>query len=274
MVKLAVRDVAYNFEIAGPEEARPLLLLHGFTGSSQNWLPILPLLAPMRQIIAVDLLGHGRSSVPTRPARYSMEAAAADLVDLLDQLAIEQTDLLGYSMGGRLALYLAAQAPQRVGALILESASPGLKSKEEQLARREQDNTLADRIERDGLEAFVDYWESLPLWASQQQLPDDGRATLRQQRLQNNPVGLAHSLRGMGTGAQPAQWARLGKLRPSTLLLAGELDEKFVAINREMAGLIPDARLEIVPGAGHAVHLERPSHYAALVGKFLRTHTK
>jgi 2-succinyl-6-hydroxy-2,4-cyclohexadiene-1-carboxylate synthase len=274
MVKLTVRDVAYNFEIAGLEDQRPLLLLHGFTGSSQSWLPVLPLLAPQRQIIAVDLLGHGRSPSPVRAIRYGMETVAADLLDLLDQLAIEQTDILGYSMGGRLALYLAAQAPQRVGALILESASPGLKSKEEQQVRRQQDNALADRIEREGLEAFVDYWQNLPLWASQQQLPDDVRANLRQQRLQNNPTGLANSLRGMGTGAQPSQWGRLGKLRPSVLLLAGELDEKFVAINREMAALMPDARLEIVAGAGHAVHLERPSHYAALVGKFLRTHTK
>ena len=274
MVKLTVRDVAYNFEIAGSSEKRPLLLLHGFTGSSQNWLPLLPLLAPFHQIIAVDLLGHGRSTVPTRPARYSMEQTAADLMDLLDQLAIEQTDLLGYSMGGRLALYMACQSPRRFPTLILESASPGLKSKDEQLARRQQDTALAGRVEQDGLEAFVDYWESLPLWASQQQLPADVRATLRQQRLQNNPIGLANSLRGMGTGTQPSQWGRLGKLGLPVLLLAGELDEKFVALNQEMAGLIPGARLEIVPGAGHAVHLERPSHYAAAVGKFLRTHTK
>ena len=266
--------MVYNFEIAGSGEERPLLLLHGFTGSSQNWLPLLPHLTQQRQVLAVDLLGHGRTPSPPRAIRYGMEVVAADLLDLLDQLAIEQTDILGYSMGGRLALFLAAQAPQRIGALILESASPGLKDKEEQLARRQQDNTLADRIEREGVASFVDHWESLPLWASQKQMSEDNRATLRQQRLQNNPVGLANSLRGMGTGAQPSQWGRLGKLRLPTLLLAGELDAKFVAINREMAALLPNARLEIVPGAGHAVHLERPSHYAALVGKFLRNHTK
>lgn len=253
---------------------RPLLLLHGFTGSSRNWEPLLPYLAPHREIIAVDLLGHGRSPAPPRANRYSMELIAADIVDLLDQLAIEQTDILGYSMGGRLALYLTTQVPQRVSALILESASPGLKNKDEQLARRQQDNALAARIEKEGLNAFVAYWESLPLWASQASLPAETREALRQQRLQNDPVGLAHSLRGLGTGAQASQWGRLRRLAMPVLLLAGELDEKFVAINREMAGLIPQARLEIVPEAGHAIHLERPLIYADLVLRFLQVGRK
>jgi len=274
MVKLAVRDVTYSFEIAGSGEKRPLLLLHGFTGSSRNWEPVLPELAARFMVIAVDLLGHGRSAAPTRPARYMIEAAAADLIDLLDQLAIEQTSLLGYSMGGRLALYLAAQYPQRFQALILESASPGLKEKAEQIERRQRDNELAARLEREGLEAFVDYWESLPLWASQEQLAEEVRAGLRRLRLQNDPVGLANSLRGMGTGAQPSQWNRLSKLRLPVLLLAGELDSKFVAINQEMARLIPGAWLEIVPEAGHTVHLERPSRYAKLVRAFLDFSTK
>jgi 2-succinyl-6-hydroxy-2,4-cyclohexadiene-1-carboxylate synthase len=270
LVKLAVRDVVYNFEVAAMGAERPLLLLHGFTGSSRNWEPLLPYLVTQRQIIAVDLLGHGRSPSPPRANRYSIELIAADMLDLLDQLAIEQADILGYSMGGRLALYLATQAPQRVSALILESASPGLKSKDEQLTRRQHDNALAERIEKEGLKAFVDYWESLPLWASQAGLPAETRETLRQQRLQNDPVGLAYSLRGLGTGAQASQWGRLHRLPMPVLLLAGELDEKFVAINQEMAALIPGAQLEIVPGAGHAIHLERPLLYGELIRNFLQ----
>lgn len=255
-------------------EERPLLLLHGFTGSSRNWEPLLPYLAPHRQVITLDLLGHGRTPAPPRANRYSMELVAADIIDLLDQLAIEQTDLMGYSMGGRLALYLAVQAPQRIRSLILESASPGLKDKDDQLARRQQDNALAGRIEKEGLEAFVDYWESLPLWASQAGLSAEIRDELRQQRLQNDPVGLAHSLRGLGTGAQASQWGRLHRLPMPVLLLAGELDEKFVAINQEMAALIPKAQLAIVPGAGHAIHLERPLIFADLVLRFLRAQAK
>jgi len=83
MVKLAVRDVQYNLEISGQGE-RPLLMLHGFTGSSQNWQPVLPVLDERFMVIAVDLLGHGRSSIPARPARYMIESAAADLINLLD----------------------------------------------------------------------------------------------------------------------------------------------------------------------------------------------
>ncbi len=273
MVKLTIHDVQYNFEISGQGE-RPLLLLHGFTGSSQNWQTILPQLEPRFLSIAVDLLGHGRSAAPPRPARYLMEAAAADLIDLLDQLDIEQTSVLGYSMGGRLALYLASQYPQRCQALILESASPGLADKTARAERRQQDNALAQRIEAEGMESFVDYWESLPLWASQAQLSDESRARLRAQRLQNNPIGLANSLRGMGTGAQLSLWSRLPRLTMPVLLITGELDAKFVAINQEMAGHIPEARLAVVPEAGHAVHWERPLRYAELVRGFLEFNTR
>ncbi|MBK7918181.1 MAG: 2-succinyl-6-hydroxy-2,4-cyclohexadiene-1-carboxylate synthase [Chloroflexi bacterium] len=273
MVKLAVRDVQYNLEISGQGE-RPLLLLHGFTGSSQNWQPVLPVLGERFMVIAVDLLGHGRSSIPARPARYMIESAAADLINLLDQFDIEQVNLLGYSMGGRLALYLATQYPQRCQTLILESASPGLADKTARAERRQQDNALAERIEREGIETFVDYWESLPLWTSQAQLPAETRAALREQRLQNNPLGLMNSLRGMGTGAQLSVWTHLPRLTMPVLLVTGELDAKFAAINREMADLIPGSRLSVVPDAGHTVHLERPQRYAELVRGFLEFNTK
>ena len=142
--------------------------------------------------------------------------------------------------------------------------------------RREQDNNLADFIEREGIAAFVARWEALPLWASQAQLAEEVRVQLRRRRLQNNPVGLANSLRGMGTGRQPSLWGHLAVLDVPVLLLAGELDNKFVAINRKMARLLPRATLQIVPGAGHTVHLERPLlflqdslHWFLCDGKFL-----
>ncbi|HFQ93930.1 MAG TPA: 2-succinyl-6-hydroxy-2,4-cyclohexadiene-1-carboxylate synthase [Anaerolineae bacterium] len=264
---LNIRGCRYFVTTQG--NGRPLLLLHGFTGSSQNWQAITPALSSRYRVAAVDLLGHGRTDSPPDPARYQMAEAASDLIAILDELGAAQVDLLGYSMGGRLALYTTVHHPRRINRLILESASPGLKTEQERRERRQRDNALADRIEREGIEAFVNFWEGLPLWDSQKGLAAAARQNLRKQRLQNNPVGLANSLRGMGTGIQPSLWEQLGNLKMPVHLIAGALDDKFAEINRQMVRQIPTARLEIAPDAGHTVHLERPLLFQGKVLEFL-----
>lgn len=265
-----INGVTYHYLMrAGDEDGRaPLVLLHGFTGSATNWRPLLPAFAHYRTI-AVDLLGHGRSAVPPDPERYRMDRVAADLVALLRALDALPCHLLGYSMGGRLALYTAVHHKTAVRSLLLESASPGLEHAAERQQRRGSDEQLAAFIEREGIAAFVQRWEALPLWASQAQLPEATRAQLRQQRLRNRPQGLANSLRGMGAGQQPPLWAQLPGLAMPVLLLAGVLDEKFVAIGRRMAAQLPAATLHVVPGAGHTIHLERPHTFTTAVLDFL-----
>jgi len=272
-VRLVVNGVYLNVEAAGFQPP-PLVLLHGFTGSHASWRALPADWSRQFQVIAVDLLGHGRSDAPADPARYAMDRCVADLASALDQLGAAAVNVLGYSLGGRVALHFAAAHPERVRALILESASPGLAIPEERAARIAADEALAGRLERDGLEAFVDYWERLPLFASQARLPAEARAALRAQRLQNNPVGLANSLRGLGTGAQPSLWERLPELHAPTLLVAGALDEKFTAIARQMAAHLPAARLGIVPDAGHTVHLEQPDTFQRLIAEFLGRPTR
>jgi 2-succinyl-6-hydroxy-2,4-cyclohexadiene-1-carboxylate synthase len=267
-----VNGLDYFVTAAG--NGRPLILLHGFTGSSENWEELTAVLAPHFHVIAIDLPGHGRTTSPPNPTRCQMEKVAADVTEIVQHILSASSaplrfNLLGYSMGGRLSLYIALHYPHLINTLILESASPGLAAEAERAARRQRDNALADRIERDGIPAFVDFWETLPLWESQKQLPEAKRQSLRRQRLQNNPTGLANSLRGMGTGVQPSLWPRLGELEMPVLLLAGALDEKFVGINRQMAAQIPAARLEIVSDAGHTVHLERPSVFQHHLTNFL-----
>ncbi len=243
----------------------PLLLLHGFTGSAEEWAGLVPALAPLRQVIAVDLPGHGRAPAPDDPACYTMERAVAGLLALLDHLGHAVCDVLGYSMGGRVALHLAATAPARVRALILESASPGIEDPAERAARAAADEALAARIEREGLEWFVDHWAGLPLFASQARLPEAARAALRERRLRGSATGYANSLRGMGAGRQRSLWADLPALRVPALIISGELDEKYVAIGARMAAAMPLARQVIVPGAGHTVHLEQPEAFQELV---------
>ncbi len=264
---LSLNDILLHIKTTGA--GRPLVLLHGFTGAGASWAEHVPALARGRRVVAPDLIGHGASAAPEDPARYRMEPCVTDLLALLDALDAPQIDLLGYSMGGRVALSLACAAPGRVGRLVLESASPGLADAGERAARAASDNALADSIERAGLAGFVERWEALPLFASQQRLPEDVRAALRAQRLRSNPRGLANSLRGMGTGQMPPLWDMLPALRMPVLLLAGELDTKYRDLARLMAGRLPDARLEIVPGAGHAIHLERPEAFRQAVLTFL-----
>jgi 2-succinyl-6-hydroxy-2,4-cyclohexadiene-1-carboxylate synthase len=268
MSRLTINDMQYYVECRGA--GAPLLLLHGFTGSSATWAPHVA--AWPASSLAVDQPGHGQTDAPANPARYRMDATVADLVALLDQLGVERAHVLGYSMGGRVALHLAAAHPERVAMLILESASPGLATQAERDARVAADTALAASIERDGIAAFVDRWEALPLWASQARLPDEVRAGLRAQRLNNRAVGLANSLRGLGTGAQAPLHDRLADLPMPALVIAGRLDAKFAAIARAMAAALPQGRLALVPEAGHAVHLEQPAPFDRLVAGFLEEH--
>ena len=263
------QGATYHLVQKGSPQRQPLLLLHGFTGSAISWQSHFAAFAPHFWVIAPDILGHGRSDSPPDPSRYRMPCIAADLIALLDFWQIEQTALLGYSMGGRLAFYLACHFPDRFSRIILESCSPGLAAKAERAARRQSDETLADWIEANGIEPFVARWEALPLWQSQQQLAPEVRQQLRQNRLQNSPLGLANSLRGMGTGAQPSLWPQLAAVQQPTLLIVGELDTKFVAINQQMVAQLANGRLQVIPRAGHTTHLEQPEQFATAVIQFL-----
>jgi 2-succinyl-6-hydroxy-2,4-cyclohexadiene-1-carboxylate synthase len=222
-------------------------------------------------IVALDMLGHGQSDAPADAERYSIEHCQADILAALQALGIERGEaiLLGYSMGGRIALYCAFSGYFR--ALILESASPGLATPAERQQRRASDEALATRIEQDGVEAFIDYWRNIPLFASQQQLATERREELHAQRLNNRAQGLANSLRGVGTGMQPELYTSLPTLNLPVLLLAGELDSKFCAIAQQMACQLPQARLQIIPGAGHTIHLEQPGEFVTCVGEFCTT---
>ena len=254
----------------GCASSPPTVLLHGFTGYGGSWATQAEAFsAAGYRVLAPDLLGHGRSPAPPSRDRYEMGRAAADLSVLLKSVIDEPTHLLGYSLGGRLALYFALTFPAQVRTLTLESASPGLATTAERAQRREHDNALADEIERDGINAFVKFWESLPMWESQRKrLTSKQRQQLREQRLRNRPTGLANSLLGIGTGVQPNLRPRLPYLAIPTLLLAGADDPNYVDVNSEMAQLIPNARLVVLPHAGHNLHLERPSAFIDRVLSF------
>ncbi|MBZ5751599.1 2-succinyl-6-hydroxy-2,4-cyclohexadiene-1-carboxylate synthase [Metabacillus rhizolycopersici] len=268
---MIIRGIHYHVDIYS--EGEPLILLHGFTGSSLNWKHLLKEFSNY-QLVLIDLIGHGGTDCPEDPSRYKMEEVVEDLVCIFDELKIEKANVLGYSMGGRLALSFACIYPDRINKLIVESSSPGLQRADEREKRRQADEKLADEIISGGMERFVDKWESIPLFATQARLPFQQRNVIRQLRLQNSSLGLANSLIGMGTGAQPAWWDVLPNLNVPVLLLCGELDQKFCDIAKSMDQLLSKSVVNEINGTGHAIHVEQPRIFGKIVNEFLKSDFK
>lgn len=247
----------------------PVLVLHGFTGCAESMQDVVDALSATRRVVAPDLVGHGGSESPEDPSRYEMEACVEQLIGVMDRLDLGRAHVVGYSMGGRVALSLCVAHPDRVASLLLVGASPGLARPEEREARVAADDGLASEILGDGLEGFVDRWMALPLFATQASLPAEVLQRQRAQRLQSDPAGLAGSLRGMGTGAMPALHEHLKEIAQPLCLVAGALDVKFARLAREMAARIPRARVALIDGVGHAAHLEDPDRFAEVARAFL-----
>jgi 2-succinyl-6-hydroxy-2,4-cyclohexadiene-1-carboxylate synthase len=263
---VAAGDVRYAVRVAG--EGAPVLLLHGFTGTGGAWDPLARRLrADGHRTIAPDLLGHGRSDAPTDPSRHDVARQAADLAAVVATLGAVPADVVGYSLGGRIALRLALDRPDVVRSLVLIGAGAGTADDRERARRRSEDAAFAQAIEREGIPAFVDRWESLPLFASERDLPDRVRAGRRAERMSQRPEGLAASLRGAGQGAQQPLYARLITLRAPTLLVVGERDASARARAEAIAAAAPRKLVRVVVEAdtGHAVHLEREARFADLV---------
>jgi 2-succinyl-6-hydroxy-2,4-cyclohexadiene-1-carboxylate synthase len=260
-----------TLHVAASGSGPSVVLLHGFTGSSETWTPLRQKLETAHRVIAIDQPGHGRSSSPPDSRRYRLDRFASDLAFVFDSMKIERAVVIGYSMGGRAALRFTVEQPDLVAGIVLESTSPGIADPHERSDRRASDAALAADIEHDGIKAFVERWEALPIWNSQRSLPDEARRLLHLQRAANNPVGLANSLRGAGAAEDELMLDAATNIRVPALLIAGALDPKYVELGRLLEKSIARSRLEIVRNAGHAVHLEQPDEFASAITTFLST---
>ena len=232
-----------------------VVLLHGFTQTRQSWRVTIAALGGRYRALAPDLPGHGMAA-DRRPASFAACAA------YVRALADGPCTLVGYSMGGRIALHTALALPGLVERLVLVGATPGIADDAERAARRKADEELADRIEAIGVEKFAEEWGAQALFAGQEARV---AAAAHADRLRNTAPGLAAALRGLGTGAMAPLWGRLGELTIPVTLVVGERDAKFRAIAEQMAPLITASRVELVAGAGHAAQLERPEAVAAAI---------
>jgi 2-succinyl-6-hydroxy-2,4-cyclohexadiene-1-carboxylate synthase len=232
-----------------------VVLLHGFTHTGRSWDPVVAALGERYRALAPDLRGHGSAS-GARPV--SLEAAIADL----SALAPERFTLVGYSMGGRIALHAALALGARVDRLILIGASPGIGDGRERARRRQADAQLAGELESMTIEAFAERWATTSVLAGQ---PPEVQAAAHADRLRNTPGGLAEALRNLGTGALPSIWRQLLRLAMPVTLVVGRRDEKFTVIAEQMAFALPRAEVIKVPRVGHAVHLEAPHAVAEII---------
>ncbi|MEY4306784.1 MAG: hypothetical protein RJA95_152 [Verrucomicrobiota bacterium] len=240
----------------------PIVALHGFTGQGADFDPLRAQLSPDTALTAPDLPGHGSRRHQRQLADYSLPAH----LEIVSQAATApQVTLLGYSMGGRLALHWALAHPERVHRLILVGASPGLATPAERDERRHGDATLADFIRTRGLDAFFKYWHNQTFFQPMLRLPKERLEPILARRAQNDPEGLALSLENVGTGTLPSLWPRLKEIRFPVDLVVGEHDVKFTRLALEMGAHLPKARHSVIEGAGHAVHLEKPGDLAMLL---------
>jgi len=253
---IPVRDVTYAVDRTGA--GSPVVLLHGFTGSSASWAEVSRELAHEHDVIAIDALGHGDSSAPEDPRRYHAAEQVADLHAVLDRLGVTRAVVVGYSMGARLALAFAAAHPLRVSALVLVSGGVGERDAADRASRVLSDEALASAIERDGIESFVERWERLPLWATQANADPSVLRRQREIRMRQRPAGLAGSLRGFGQGQEPSYWDELAQLSMPVRLVVGAQDAKYVQRANEMASVIPHGQVVVLPGIGHGIPVEDP----------------
>jgi len=258
----------FYYETHGRKEKSPaILMLHGFLGSSKDWNEVAKILKEDFFCIVPDLPGHGRT-MPISESDYTMPAAAQALLTIMNREEIKRCYLVGYSMGGRLALYMALMHPGRFRKLILESASPGLKTKEEQVARIESDGRVISRLKTQSMDEFISGWYNQPLFES---IKQDSRKfeKLLKSRSKNNSEGLSKSLKFMGTGVQPPLWDILPDLKPAILLIVGANDNKFKSIAGEMTRQTEAISVARIESAGHNLHFEKPREFVSELQKFL-----
>lgn len=257
-----------HFTTIGSSENPSILFLHGFLGAGKDWHSIGERISNSYFVILPDLPGHAGSSFLPE-SQCTFDSTILKLNNLLLRLNARDVTLVGYSMGARIALYMAMEYQDRLNSVVLEGCNPGIRSDDTRGARNEWEQRIIDRLNLLSISEFVDEWYNMPLFRSIRSNRVLFEA-LRENRIQDQNVdGLIASIKGVGLGCQPNLWSRLGKINPPVLLLAGELDEKFRAISEEMSRDLAKAQFEVIGNAGHMAHYEREKEFIDVLSGFL-----
>jgi 2-succinyl-6-hydroxy-2,4-cyclohexadiene-1-carboxylate synthase len=247
----------WHFTSTADPSLPPLLLLHGWMGSCEDYPELIESLKSRFYCISIDLPGHGQTEVIDEKLGYEFIATAQGIIQLLDSLGIDRISIAGYSFGGRLALYLTLEFPDRFDRAILESTSPGLSNASDRQARIIRDRQIIDRLSAENFTDFVSDWYRLPIFTGIDLHPNFSELIYRRIAT-NQPQQLAKSLAAAGLGMQPYLGDRL-KIHPKPILfMAGKLDRKFVNIALNIQQECPTIDIEIVPNCSHNIHFQNP----------------
>lgn len=252
----------------GPRDGQPVLLVHGYTDSARDWVPLIPYLSPSLRLIVVDIRGHGRSSKPE--CCYTRLDFAYDLKLLLDHLKIRRADIVGHSLGSMIAQTFAEYWPDRTGKVVLISSTGGSSAHPtaEELRQRGTGfdfrtpiRQLHDPIDPDS--AFMKAWWSSPTPVD----PDFLRRQREDAARIPAKVWLAILDQGLSMGDLQATLPRL--IEP-TLLIWGGKDPIMLPENRRtLRDALPKAAVKIFPDYGHNPFWEDPAGVADVVDAFL-----
>jgi len=258
-----------HYYSAGNPEKQCIIFFYVFLGSGLDWEEIIDRLSSDFYCLAIDLPGHGKTRVHGSITAYSMESFAGSFTRFVKSSGIMNPSLVGYSMGGRLAMFLTVSVHNLWSAAVFESATPGLRKEKQRVERQTKDNKIAKRLEKEKLEDFIADWYQQTLFQTLEKSKNFNSIVKR--RRNNNSEELAKSLKMMGVGVQPSLWNACRTINIPILLLTGEFDRKFCSIIKDMNTINSDFNLEIIKNAGHNVHLEQPDAYFKQIHKFLTT---
>ncbi|WP_300562604.1 2-succinyl-6-hydroxy-2,4-cyclohexadiene-1-carboxylate synthase [Companilactobacillus sp.] len=266
MSTITIDQVDYHYESSIQDLSQvTFVFLHGFLGSKRDFEKIVGDFS--EQYLVLDLLGFGENKDQNiEPDRFIQKNQVEDLEDIFSKLNLVNINLVGYSMGGRLAIAYALKYPKRINSLFLESTTAGISDQQQRLDRQNHDKKLAHSVIDQGMDKFIENWEKLPLFSSQQAVSKNDFTFMHQQRIDQNPINVANSLLEMGTGKQPNYWPDVGQLsKLSVKIIVGSKDSKFIKIGHRLHELIHGSTLTVVSNSGHNVHFETPIEYKKIL---------
>jgi len=270
-MKLDVNGVKLNLEsLREIDKSKDyILFLHGFTGCAEDWFPVFEQIPDKYNCLALDIIGHGKSDAPGSSMHYSIDSIMSQIKYVKDHLTQNKIFLLGYSMGGRIALTYASMYPEDVKGLILEASSAGIKNDEERQKRYEEDLKLAEFIETHTMEEFIEMWHDQEIFNTQRRFSNEKLKKIKKKKASGSKTGYANILKGFSTGIMPPVHDKLKKIPLKVLLITGDLDTKFTGINARLAKRFFKAKHKIVRNSGHNTHLEEPKRFIEIVLNYL-----
>lgn len=271
-MELFYKDFKLNVEIPkGIDNTKDtVLFLHGFTGSSEDWFPIIDQLPDDFNYAALDLIGHGKSDKPFNPDYYTTDSIIDQIKFVKDKISpANPIILIGYSMGGRAALSFAAAYPKEIKGLVLESASAGIKNETERKKRYEDDMKLVQFIHDHTMEEFIELWYDQEMFNTQRRFSNDKIKKLHKKKYDNSKIGMMNILKGFSTGIMPPLHDKLKSISVKAVLISGELDSKYTFINSKIVRGFHKAKHKVVKNSGHNTHLEEPKRFIEIITNYL-----